>query len=58
MRCHLVASFLACSQFSDLEVSNDGEAVLEYENLIFGKGPEDIKVQKFEALLEYCNLDT
>jgi hypothetical protein len=32
--------------YSDLEVSNGAEAVVEYENLIFGKVPEAIKAQK------------
>jgi hypothetical protein len=44
--------------YSDLEISNGAQAVVEYENLIFGNVPEEIKAQKFDALLEYCKLDT
>ena len=44
--------------YSDLEVSNGAEAVVEYENLIFGNVPEEEKEEKFKSLLEYCKLDT
>ena len=44
--------------YDGLTVSNGAEAVVEYENLIFGDVPQELKVEKFEALLEYCKLDT
>ena len=58
MRCHLVAAFFACSQCSDLQDSDETEAVVEYENLIFGNVPIEEKAHKFDALLAYCKLDT
>jgi len=44
--------------YADLEVSNGAEAVVEYENLIFGNIAPDVKESKFDALLAYCKLDT
>jgi len=44
--------------YNDLQVSNGAEAVVEYENLIFGNVPDDEKEDKYESLLEYCKLDT
>ena len=44
--------------YDGLEVSNGTKAVVEYENLIFGDVPEELKESTFEALLEYCKLDT
>jgi hypothetical protein len=44
--------------YDGLAVSNGTEAVVEYENLIFGKIPDELKESKFKALLEYCKLDT
>lgn len=44
--------------YEGLEVSNGAEAVVEYENLIFGNIPKELKNERFEALLEYCKLDT
>jgi len=44
--------------YDGLEVSNGTKAVVEYENLIFGDIPEELRESKFEALLEYCKLDT
>lgn len=44
--------------YERMEVSNGSEAVVEYENLIFGDVAEEIKVEKFDALLAYCKLDT
>ena len=44
--------------YEGMEVSNGTEAVVEYENLIFGNVPEELKEEKFDALLEYCKLDT
>ena len=44
--------------YSALEVSNGGEAVVVYEELIFGNKPEYLKAEKFEDLLAYCKLDT
>jgi len=44
--------------YDKLEVTNGAAAVVEYENLIFGNVPEDVKDVKINALLEYCKLDT
>lgn len=44
--------------YDGLTVSNGAEAVVEYEQLMFGDVPNEMKVEKFEALLEYCKLDT
>jgi len=44
--------------YEDLDVSNGSEAVVEYENLIFGNVADEDKEKKFKALLEYCKLDT
>ena len=44
--------------YDDLAVSNGAEAVVEYENLIFGDILESEKEDRFNALLEYCKLDT
>jgi hypothetical protein len=44
--------------YSTLEVSNGGEAVVVYEELIFGNTPEYLKDQKFCDLRAYCKLDT
>ena len=44
--------------YDQLEVSNGGEAVVAYEELIFGHIPETMKAEKFDDLLEYCKLDT
>ncbi len=44
--------------YEGLEVSNGTEAVVEYENLIFGDTPDEVKESKYRALLEYCELDT
>jgi len=44
--------------YSGMEVSNGAEAVVEYEQLIFGYVPSEMKGEKFTALLEYCKLDT
>jgi len=44
--------------YDGLEVSNGTKAVVEYENLIFGDIAEELRESKFEALLEYCKLDT
>jgi hypothetical protein len=41
-----------------MEVSNGIEAVVAYENLIFGEADQSEKEKKFIALLEYCKLDT
>ena len=44
--------------YDDMEVSNGAEAVVEYEQLIFGDVDQLEKEKKFKALLEYCKLDT
>ncbi len=44
--------------YETLEVSNGTQAVMEYENLIFGLYPSEQKEQAFKNLLEYCKLDT
>ena len=44
--------------YDGLSVSNGAEAVVEYEQLIFGDVAEELKEEKFDALLEYCKLDT
>lgn len=44
--------------YDGLAVSNGAEAVVEYEQLVFGDVPEEMKVEKFDELLEYCELDT
>jgi len=44
--------------YDGLAVSNGTEAVVEYENLIFGEVPNELRESKFKALLEYCELDT
>lgn len=44
--------------YNGLDVSNGTEAVVQYESVIFGDVPSEIKKEKFEALLKYCKLDT
>lgn len=44
--------------YDSLDVSNGAEAVVEYEQVIFGDVTEKLKEDKFDALLEYCKLDT
>jgi len=44
--------------YDNLQVSNGAEAVVEYENLVFGDVPNELREDKFYALLEYCKLDT
>lgn len=44
--------------YDSLAVSNGAEAVIEYENLIFGNVPEEEKESKFDSLLKYCKLDS
>lgn len=44
--------------YEDLNISNGTEAVVQYENLIFGNASESEKEAGFNALLEYCKLDT
>lgn len=44
--------------YNGLDVSNGTEAVVEYESIIFEDVPSEVKNSKFEALLEYCKLDT
>ena len=44
--------------YDKLEVSNGGEAVVAYEELIFGNIAEAQKAEKFSDLLDYCKLDT
>lgn len=44
--------------YNTLEVSNGGEAVVVYEELIFGNTPDNEKAEKYKDLLAYCKLDT
>ena len=44
--------------YSTLAVSNGTQAVMEYENLVFGNYPPEQKDQAFQNLLDYCKLDT
>ena len=44
--------------YDGLQVSNGADAVVVYEDLIFGSVKEEDKEQKFNDLLEYCKLDT
>ncbi len=44
--------------YQGLAVSNGAQAVVEYEQLIFGNVTEELVESTFDALLEYCKLDT
>lgn len=44
--------------YDTLAISDGTQAVMEYENLIFGNYPPEQKEQAFTNLLEYCELDT
>ena len=44
--------------YSTLDVSNGTQAVMEYENLVFGNYPPEQIDQGFQNLLDYCKLDT